>query len=698
MISPQTKGETGKQTGENTSLGSPSTSKRKRAKKSLGDEGREVILDETVKGAQGSPMDNSCEKTNHKRTKKQKGEELEGERDKEKAKGQGLEEGGMVSPLKSKRTKGKDGPVLKTEKEREEEKEQKEGARETPQSTPRKRKKEGDHVTIDEKEREKNKDQKEEELETPRKSRRIKEKKVDNDVKTDVKQGKHNKSAEKGKEINLREATNGRENGDIEETGEFTDKVNEVVESMGGQIEVVESMGNQIKVGNRKMTREIVKKPSVNTDLSLEAVDEAVTLLKKRLVGGLYSVGEDVYLLPEMAKYEKRLEAMLTQTVETAFNHSMLLLGPRGCGKTLIVERVLAKLEHRFPGKVSSVRLNGLFHSDERTALKEIARQLCLDQSLVLSTTASFDDNLRFLTDMLHEFSNSQRAIIFVLDEFDLFANSAKQSLLYNLFDALHSDSVQASVLGISCRLDADQLLEKRVRSRFSNRKMLFLPPTYEDAVGLLEQIFLLPEPPKFGHKKYSMFFNKSFTNLLQLPETKSLIERCLSLNGSTQSLLDWSFRALCAMKRTPGKLSLENFKIASRLLFQQPRLSLLRDVSVLELFIIVALKRLEAKEIPSCNFDMIYTEYEKLRDMASVGVVYSRPMALRAFEHLLTREILSFTENRGDPCALLPFRSVYLLVAPPEIYAAMKLHPSCPEILKQWFSRETINKAIHTS
>jgi hypothetical protein len=28
---------------------------------------------------------------------------------------------------------------------------------------------------------------------------------------------------------------------------------------------------------------------------------------------------------------------------------------------------------------------------------------------------------------------------------------------------------------------DADQLLEKRVRSRFSHRKLLFLPPSKED-------------------------------------------------------------------------------------------------------------------------------------------------------------------------------------------------------------------------
>lgn len=120
---------------------------------------------------------------------------------------------------------------------------------------------------------------------------------------------------------------------------------------------------------------------------------------------------------------------------------------------------------------------------------------------------------------------------------FLLLVIQGKQRLLYSLLDAMQSVSSQAVVIGISCRLvsylntasiplwnlrskkywelasskfitlvycmiklcvaydfdkiklltisiaiqDADQLLEKRVRSRFSHRKLLFLPPCKED-------------------------------------------------------------------------------------------------------------------------------------------------------------------------------------------------------------------------
>jgi len=59
-----------------------------------------------------------------------------------------------------------------------------------------------------------------------------------------------------------------------------------------------------------------------------------------------------------------------------------------------------------------------------------------------------------------------------VLDEFDLFAHSGKQSLLYTLFDTAQAGSTPLSIVGITSRFDAEDLLEKRVLSRFSRRKV----------------------------------------------------------------------------------------------------------------------------------------------------------------------------------------------------------------------------------
>ena len=52
---------------------------------------------------------------------------------------------------------------------------------------------------------------------------------------------------------------------------------------------------------------------------------------------------------------------------------------------------------------------------------------------------------------------------------------------------------VQAAVVGLTCRTDAIELLEKRVRSRFSHRRQLVLELTAADTpLGVLQVLVLL--------------------------------------------------------------------------------------------------------------------------------------------------------------------------------------------------------------
>ena len=49
--------------------------------------------------------------------------------------------------------------------------------------------------------------------------------------------------------------------------------------------------------------------------------------------------------------------------------------------------------------------------------------------------------------------TRAQYPIIFILDEFDLFAQHTKQSLLYNLFDVAQSAEWPVAVIGVTCRM-----------------------------------------------------------------------------------------------------------------------------------------------------------------------------------------------------------------------------------------------------
>ena len=63
-------------------------------------------------------------------------------------------------------------------------------------------------------------------------------------------------------------------------------------------------------------------------------------------------------------------------------SNSVLLLGPRGVGKSLLVNLVLQKAREEivfFRKDGLTVKLHGLLETDDKLALKQIARQLKLE-------------------------------------------------------------------------------------------------------------------------------------------------------------------------------------------------------------------------------------------------------------------------------------------------------------------------------
>lgn len=71
-----------------------------------------------------------------------------------------------------------------------------------------------------------------------------------------------------------------------------------------------------------------------------------------------------------------------------------------------------------------------------------------------------------------------------MLEEFDLFCTHHNQTLLYNLFDVSQSAQAPICVVGVTCRIDVVQLLEKRVKSRFSHRQMFLHPDSKKTYLG----------------------------------------------------------------------------------------------------------------------------------------------------------------------------------------------------------------------
>ncbi|CAO2830144.1 unnamed protein product [Amaranthus hypochondriacus] len=416
----------------------------------------------------------------------------------------------------------------------------------------------------------------------------------------------------------------------------------------------------------------------METSPSPSPSEEALNLLRSRLCDPLSFFS---LLCPSSDSNHSKLKFLISSSVTEAVNNSVLLLGPRGCGKNAVLELVLKELLADYPDLISVIRLNGLLHSDDGCALKEIARQLCVEHQLSFTKMASFDDNTQFLIDMLRECGLAHKTIVFVLDEFDLFAQG-KQRLLYSLLDAMQSVTSQAVVIGISCRLDADQLLEKRVRSRLSQRKLLFCPPSKDELERLLECVLSLPINSSLP-QSYVVEFNKRIRSLLADKKFKDTINTLLSADSTVDQILRFLFLSVSSMDLKTGMLSVENFKMALTRVNRQTKLEYLKECSVLELYILVCMKRLEAREKISYNFNSVMKEYKTIHDSFQTPDYYARAVCLRALEHLIQCEIVCFMDSRGcnQP---IEFRSVKLLISPYELHQGLKLNQSCPSILQK--------------
>ena len=149
-----------------------------------------------------------------------------------------------------------------------------------------------------------------------------------------------------------------------------------------------------------------------------------------------------------------------------------------------------------FSNNTIIVKLNGLVQTDDRRALKSITKQLNLDNVCNGKIFGSFAENLSFLLLSLKSGNrNFSKSTIFILGEFDLFCLHHNQTLLYNLFDISQSSQSPICVIGITCRLDVVELLEKRVKSRFSHRQIFLLPESddIKGRINLFKELLKLP-------------------------------------------------------------------------------------------------------------------------------------------------------------------------------------------------------------
>ena len=393
---------------------------------------------------------------------------------------------------------------------------------------------------------------------------------------------------------------------------------------------------------------------------------------------------------PQIQGYEQErstLRDVIQRTGELGESNSILVIGPRGAGKTMLLNSVLKELEENegVKNNLLQIHLNGLLQTDDRIALKEITRQLQLENTVGDRVFGSFSENLQFLLDALKSGSKHTKSILFVLDEFDLFAQHKNQTLLYNLFDVSQAAMAPVCVLGMTTRLDVIELLEKRVKSRFSHRQLHLLPTlSFEEYVGMFRSILSLPDD--FPNRSYAKEWNKNIQALCTEEGVQDVLRRRFNMDKDIRSLHTFMSIPICKLSENHPRLQAADFVDAAKHLNLDSKAAMLHGVSILELCLIIAMKHLtETYDSEPFNFEMVYKEYHRFATRRSQQM-FDKAVVLKAFEHLVELELVRPMEGLGAGSKLQKeYRLMTLLVDPSQLNTALQNCTACPTDVRQW-------------
>ncbi|XP_014006271.1 origin recognition complex subunit 4 isoform X2 [Salmo salar] len=396
--------------------------------------------------------------------------------------------------------------------------------------------------------------------------------------------------------------------------------------------------------------------------------------------------------LPEkpvgMESQHKHLLELLRRTAVHGESNSVLIVGPRGSGKTMLLNCILRELlEVKDINKnVLPVHLNGLLQTDDRIALKEITRQLNLENVVGDKVFGSFAENLAFLLEALKKGDrSSSRPVLFILDEFDLFAHHKNQTLLYNLLDVSQSAQAPIAVIGLTCRLDVLELLEKRVKSRFSHRQIHLLSSL--SFIQYLDNVrSQLSLPQDFPDTKFHDEWNDGIKTLCEDQLVVDVLQRHYNSSKDFHSLHLLLMLALSRVSASKPAIKPTDLLEASRVCMVDSKANILHGLSILELCLIIAMKHLnDIYEGEPFNFQMVHNEFKKFLQRKSHSIHnFDKPVVIKAFEHLQQLELIKSMDSSTAKIQK-EYQLVKLMLDHSQITEALQKYPQCPTDVKQW-------------
>uniref|UniRef100_UPI00358F092C origin recognition complex subunit 4 isoform X2 n=1 Tax=Myxine glutinosa TaxID=7769 RepID=UPI00358F092C len=387
------------------------------------------------------------------------------------------------------------------------------------------------------------------------------------------------------------------------------------------------------------MSKRWKKKQRVLSDS--ECVSEVQKCLRARLCPGVLPTK-----LLHVDEERRQLLDLVRRTAVHGESHSVLIVGPRGAGKTTLLKSVLAEVQ-------------------EEKAVRENLMQVHLNGE-----------------------RSKTRPVLFVLEEFDLFAQHKNQTLLYNLFDISQSAQTPIAVVGLTCRLDILELLEKRVKSRFSHRQIILFPNTkFAHFLECTSRCLTLPDT--FPDPIFACGWNKNVQELCEHDAAASSVFRLqFTFSRDFNSLNALLMLALCQLNASESNVTASMLEVAEKQLSADSQTGMLNGVSMLELCLIIATKHVDdIYNGTPFNFQMVYSDYQQFIQRKSFSVLsFEKPVVMKAFERLQQLNFIQPVEGaagRGQR----EFQLMRFLLNDLQIQEALQNFPQCPTDLRLWAS-----------
>lgn len=360
---------------------------------------------------------------------------------------------------------------------------------------------------------------------------------------------------------------------------------------------------------------------------------------------------EETFIPTYLKNCYSEIDRILKQSIVQKEPHSSILVGPRSSFKSFLLNHSLSLISQKFNNQYITIRLNGYVHS-EQTAITSIASQIeqQLREKVPESTPAINDEQeddsfsdlssgsltevfekiLRLLDSATHFSSQNEEiqkdnskknkiTVLFIFDEVDVFAGPVRQTLLYNLFDMVEQARIPVCIVGSTTKFNFIDFLEKRVKSRFSQR-IISIPEinTFEEFKNAIRDFLTINE------KNFENTYVKDWNTLINklLDEKTSKIVECLKVNfASFKSIVRFntSLSPLLHISRSFEELSKQITTCEHALKYEKNQLSTsltaqIRSFSDLELAILIASARVLLKgQTDHVNFNLAYSEYESM-------------------------------------------------------------------------------------